>query len=360
MAQSQLTLSALLLAFGISQLVWGPISDRFGRKPVLVVGLFLYALASVGCAIAATMDLLITWRIMQGIAMGAVVMCGRALVRDLYTPEVGVSIMSKGLTGLAVFACISAPLGGYLAGRWGTQVALAALAVYGCVAFCIVLVQFKETLTHKNPQALNPVALLRTWRSILGNTTFLTYSALSLTSYGVLFTFLASSSFVFIKLHGFSLPQYGFIMFGMSGSYLCGTVWCRWQIKRSGLARTVAVAGAMSLLGGTLLAGLALAGFHNPWALILPYYLIAVGHGVHQPCGQTGAIGPFGKTAGTASALNGFLMMVTAFATGAVLSFFNDGSSLPMVLIVWFWSIAISLVAWTAVQKQAKLNESAL
>ena len=103
-AAGQLTLSALLLAFGSSQLVWGPLSDRFGRRPVLLAGLFLYTLASVGSAWAASMELLIGWRIAQGAAMGAVVMCARAIVRDLYTPLTGARAMSKALTGLGIVA----------------------------------------------------------------------------------------------------------------------------------------------------------------------------------------------------------------------------------------------------------------
>ena len=353
-AQGQLTLSALLLAFGISQLVWGPLSDRFGRKPILLTGLGLYTLAAIGSALAGTMDLLITWRIMQGLAMGAVVMCGRALVRDLYTPLVGVTVMSKGLTGLGVFASISAPLGGYLAGHWGAKAALLALAVFGFATLCIVFLQFSETLSQKNLSALQPRSLVKTWWLILKNPIFLIYSALSFSSYGVLFTFLASSSFVFIKIHGFTPPQYGLIMFGMSAFYLSGTVWCRRLVRRSGIARSVAIAGGLSLSGGSLMAILAFTGNTSPWALILPYYLIAIGHGVHQPCGQTGAIGPFGQAAGTAAALNGFLMMLIAFLTGIWLSFASDGSAMPMILAVWFWSICISIVAWTAVQRHSK------
>ena len=102
--QGQLTLSALLLAFGCSQLFWGPLSDRWGRRPILLAGLLLYTLASIGNTLAASMDLLILWRTLQGVAMGAVVMCGRAIVRDLYTPVAGARAMSKALTGLGVVA----------------------------------------------------------------------------------------------------------------------------------------------------------------------------------------------------------------------------------------------------------------
>jgi MFS transporter, DHA1 family, multidrug resistance protein len=350
-AQGQLTLSALLLAFGISQLVWGPLSDRFGRKPILLTGLSLYTLAAVGSALAQTIDLLITWRIMQGLAMGAVVMCGRALVRDLYAPVDGMRVMSKGLSGLGVLACISAPIGGYLSGHWGTTAALLALVVFGVLALCVVLTVFKESIPQNNPKALEPVTLVKTWWMIVKNPIFLTYSALSCASYGVLFTFLATSSFVFIKVHGFTPPQYGLIMFGMSAFYLSGTIICRRLLSRLSITRTVAVAGALSLAGGCLMGVLALSGQHSPWSQIVPFYIMGMGHGIHQPCGQTGAIAPFGKAAGTASALNGFAMMMTAFITGAWLSFAFDGSVMPMILTIIFWAVCLCMVAWTAVQR---------
>ncbi len=351
MAQAQYTLSALLLAFGVSQLIWGPLSDRFGRKPILLMGLSLYTAAAVGAASSDGIELLITWRILQGLAMGAVVMCGRALVRDLYSPMDGAHVMSKGLTGLGVLACLSAPLGGFLSDQLSARAALLAMAVFGALSLLVVMTRFKESLTHKNLRALEPVGLLRTWWLILKNPVFLTYSALSSASYGVLFVFLASSSFVFIKLFGFSSATYGLIMFGMSANYILGTFLCRWLLARYGITRTVAIAGGMSFLGGTLMGTLALAGVHHFWAIMLPFYVVAVGHGIHQPCGQTGAIVPFGKAAGTASAVNGFLMMIIAFATGALLSRYFDGSAMPMVMGVWFWTACIAVIAWTAVQK---------
>ena len=94
MSQAQLTLTALLLAFGLSQLIWGPLSDRFGRRPVLLVGLTCYVVASIGNTLAPTMDMLIIWRTLQGAAMGAGVMCARAIVRDLYQPVEGARILS--------------------------------------------------------------------------------------------------------------------------------------------------------------------------------------------------------------------------------------------------------------------------
>ena len=350
-SQAQLTLSALLLAFGCSQLVWGPLSDRFGRRPILLWGLAAYTLASIGSMLAPSMALLIVWRAVQGAAMGAAVMAARAIVRDLYLPADSARIMSKGLSGLGVLACLSAPLGALLAEWFGWRAALLAVAIFGGCALAMIALRFKETLRQKNPHALRPATLIRTWLQIVKNPTFIAFSALSATSYAGLFTFLAASSFVFIKVLGLSRTQYGLVMFFMCFSYLLGTFACRRLLVRFGLRKTVALAGCLSLIGGTLMGALAWAGVSNVWAVMLPYFIFMVGHGVHQPCGQSGAVGPFPHAAGTASALNGFLMMVVAFAMGGWLGTRMDGSVLPLTNGVWFWSIFIALTAWTLVRK---------
>jgi MFS transporter, DHA1 family, multidrug resistance protein len=351
-SEAQLTLTTLLLAFGISQLLWGPLSDRFGRRPVLLCGLAGYTLASIGCALAASMPLLITWRTLQGAAMGAAVMAARAVVRDLYTPEVGARVMSKGLTGLGVIACVCAPLGGLLSDLWGWRYALTALGVYGAASLAVVALRFEETVPRKNPAALSPGTLLATWLAILRHPTFLTYSALSTASYAGLFTFLASSSFVFIKVLGLSRTEFGLVMFAMALVYILGTFMCRRLLPRYGVRHAVAIAGALTLTGGTLLGGLALAGLHNGWAIMLPFCIFMLAHGVHQPCGQSGAVGPFPHAAGAASALNGFLMMLAAFVVGGwVGGRLGDGTVFALTNGVWFWSVCIAVVAWTLVPR---------
>ncbi len=351
MSQAQLTLTALLLAFGTSQLVWGPLSDRFGRRPVLLGGLGAYTVASVGCVFADSMLMLIVWRTIQGAAMGAAVMGARAIVRDLYAPVDGARVMSKGMSGLGVVACLSAPMGGWLTDAWGWRYALIALVVFGAAAFALVALRFEETVPRKNPMALQPQVLFRTWLTIVRHPTFLAYSALSTASYAGLFTFLATSSFVFIKVLGLTRTQYGLVMFSMSFAYILGTILCRRLLPRYGVKRSVAVAGGVTLLGGTLLGGLAAAGLHNGWAIMLPYYLFMLAHGVHQPCGQSGAVGPFPLSAGAASALNGFLMMLAAFAVGGWIGTRLDGTVFALTNGVWFWSVCIAVLAWTLVQR---------
>ena len=352
MAQAQLTLTALLLAFGLSQLIWGPLSDRFGRRPVLLVGLCAYVLASIASTLSPTMEALIFWRTLQGAAMGAAVMCARAIVRDLYAPLEGARVMSKGLSGLGLVACLSPPLGGLLSDLFSWRISLLVLAIFSAASLGLVASRYVETLPQKNLQALQPASLLRSWLAILRHPTFVAFSALSSASYGGLFTFLASGSFVFIKVLGLSKTHYGLLMFSMAFTYLLGTFLCRRLLARFDVRQTVAIAGALSLSGGTLMGLLALAGWHSSWAIMAPFYLFMLGHGIHQPCSQSGAVGPFPQSAGAASALNGFLMMLVAFMIGSWLGTHMDGSVFPLVYGIWFWSVLIAAAAWTLVQTQ--------
>ena len=119
MAPVQWTMSALILAFGMAQLVWGPVADRVGRRPVLLLGLALYTLASVGAALAGDVTLVVVWRALQGAAMSAAVVCARAMVRDLYEPHEGVMVLARALAGLGLVAVASPLVAGLLVSAWG-------------------------------------------------------------------------------------------------------------------------------------------------------------------------------------------------------------------------------------------------
>ncbi|PZO18130.1 MAG: Bcr/CflA family drug resistance efflux transporter [Burkholderiales bacterium] len=360
MSQAQLTLTALLLCFGLSQLVWGPLSDRFGRRPVLLVGMSAFVAASIGSTFSPSMEQLIVWRAVQGVAMGAGVMCARAIVRDLYAPSEGARVMSKGLTGLGLIACTAAPVGGLLSDLFGWRVSLMSLAVFGAIALAVVAWRFEETLAQKNPRALEPRTLLNNWVLIGRHPTFWAFALLSTASYGGLFTFLAASSFVFIRVLGVSTTGYGVLMFSMSFTYILGTFLCRYLLPRLGLRRTVAIAGGMTLTAGTTIGVLGLLGVQSVWAILVPFWLFMLAHGVHQPCGQSGAVGPFPHAAGAASALSGFLSMAAAFLMGGWLGVSlagigaGQGSVLPLTNGLWFWSVLIAATAWTLVQRHGE------
>ena len=361
MGEVQLTLTALLLAFGLSQLVWGPLSDRYGRRPVLLWGMGAYVIASLACVAAPGIGWLIAARTVQGIAMGAGVMAARAIVRDLYQPHEGAQVMSQALTGLGMIACTCAPVGGLLSDWVGWRYALLSVTLFGALTWGLLVWGFQETLTQRRMDALRWDSLWRSNLQIIRHPVFRTWCALSSASYLGLFTFLATSSFVFTQQLGYSKTVYGLLMFTMSLSYILGTFWGRWMLRRTSMHRTVGVAAGLSIGGGVLLTVLAYAGSDQPWygawAVMVPVYFYMFGHGVHQPCGQSAAVAPFPLQAGTASALNGFLMMLGAFFMGGWLGRNMEVPLWALAHGMLLWSAVIAAVAWTAVQRHGKPRE---
>ncbi len=352
--QGQLTLTALLLSFGLSQLFFGPLSDRFGRRPVLLGGMALYTLAGVANTLAASIEWLIVTRAVQGAAMGAAVMCARAIIRDLYAPVEGARVMARSLGGLGVIACLSPLSGGLLAPLVGWRWSLATLVVFGLAVLVLLLLRFDETARERSPLRFG--VLMRNWVRIVRHPGFQAWAGLQAAAYGGLFTFLAASAFVFLNVYGVSRPLYGTAMAVASLAYIGGTFLCRRLLVRVGLQGAVKVGAVISLTGGTVMGVLALAGVHTWWAFLLPQLLFMVGHGIHQPCTQTGAVALFAQTAGTASALSGFFLTVVAFAIGAWLGTRIDGTVFPMVNGIWLWSAVIALIAWGPVQRYGSVD----
>ena len=358
MSQAQLTLSALLLCFGISQLIWGPVSDKYGRRPVLIAGLALYVLASIGSAFAANMESLIIWRALQGAAMGAPVMCARAMARDLYAPEEAAKVVSKGLSGLGVIAVLCVPVGSIISSLLSWRFALAALGVYAAVALTLVLIRFEETNRRLNPAALEPAILVSTWRAILVHPQFWTYALLALTSYCGLFVFLASSPFVFLQVLDQPKWVFSVIMVCISMVYIMGTFVGRHLLTKWGVQRMIWLGGCFTLLSCIGYGAVLLLAPKSVIALVICHMIFMLGHGFHQPVGQSGSAAAFPQAAGAASAMAGFLMMLGAFATGSILGAAMDGSVRPMVLGIMFWGLMIVIIAWTLVQRHGKLSKT--
>ena len=351
---TQSTLSVLIICFGVGQLVCGPLADRFGRRPVLLVGMVLYTAASVLSALATSIDALVAWRAVQGAAMAAAVTCGRSIVRDLFLPHEGARVMSRALTGLGLIAMLSPIVGAALVQWLGWPATLLMTALFGAGTLAFVALRFEETVPRRNPQATRLAPLLHNWGVVLRSPTFRAWVALLCCTYGGLFFLLAGSSFVFINVLGTSRLAYGAILATGSLAYVAGTWLCRRLLLRHGLRGAVKRGAWFSLAGGLSMAGLSLAGVESVWAIMLPQWLFAIGHGVHQPCGQAGAIGPFPDKAGTAASLSGFAMMLTAFGIGQWLGHTLNHSVLPLTLGVGVFSILLAWVAWTLIQRHGE------
>lgn len=357
MSAAQRTLAALILAFGLGQLLCGPLADRYGRRPVLLGGLAVYCLASVAAVMAPTIDTLIGCRALQGLGVAASVVCGRAMVRDLYEPRDGVRVLSQGMTGLALIALIGPPVAAGLAQAAGWRAALAVLAGFGMLSLLWLAWRLRETLATPDPLALQPARLLQTWRHILGNRTFRSYAALTACTYGGLYTYLAASSFVLIEQMGWSRLAYSLSLSAGATGYMVGTFGCRYWLHRHGIRGTVARGGVLAVTGGLVCGGLSVAGLHHPLAIVLPQLLYACAHGVFQSCGQAGVTGPFPRQAGAASALSGFILCAVAFAVGQSLGPLMDAAGrtpYPLTLGLAAWSVITATLAWTAVQRHGE------
>lgn len=351
MSTTQFTMSGLMLAFGIGQLGWGPVSDRFGRRPVLLLSLALLVVASFGSSLSSSMSQLVFWRVAQGATLAAVVMTGRAIVRDLYEPHEGAMVMSRAMSGLGLCAIASPLIGGTLAHFLGWRAPLAGLACVAALALLLVWKALPETIRQRNPQALQWRALAGQMATTASHRTFRAYALLVSCTYGALFAFLSASSFVYIEVLGLSAAQYGAMMATVSLSYVFGTLHCRRLLPRWGIPGTVKRAAIFSLAGGLSMALLAYLDVQSLWAVLIPQYVFSYGHGMHQPCGQAGAVGPFPHAAGVASALAGFTMSVVAFGVGIWLGQAMDGSTRPMAYMIGFFATLTSLVACTLVQR---------
>lgn len=354
MVLAQMTMSVLILAFGFGQMLWGPVADRYGRRPVLVGTLLAYALASVGGALAGSIEQLVVWRGLQGFAMAGSVVCSRAMVRDLYQPVEGAQVMALALSGLGVVAIVGPAFGGLVTAHAGWRMALVVVAVYGAAALAIVAWRVPETLAVKNPRATAVGPMLANWWEVLSHPGFRAWMLLIVTSYGGIFTYLAGSSFVYISVLGLSPGEYGLAMGSASAFYMVATFVCRRWIPRYGMDGTVMRGAFFTLVAAVSVVGLALGGVKSIWAVLIPQWIYCFGHGFHMPCAQAGSVGPFPHKAGAASALSGFIMALVAFAIGKWLGVSLDGTVQPFAYALGFWSFMTCLVAWTLVRRHGQ------
>ena len=348
---AQLTMSALILAFGLAQLVWGPVADRFGRRPVLLGALALYALASVGATLAGHVAQVVLWRAAQGAAMSAVVVCGRAMVRDLYEPQQGAMVMARALSGLGLVAIASPIVGALLVTHIGWRAAVGAMGLAGLVLLAVVLVQVPESARALRREATHLSPLLRQGRAVLAHPGFRAWSLLLGFSYGGIFIFLAGSGFVLIRVLGLGVGTAGLVMSTMSMCYIGGTLLCRRWIPRLGLDGAVLRASRFTMAAALGLAALALSDSRHLLAVMAPMWLFALAHGVNNPCGQTGSVAAFPQAAGLASAMSGFVTAVSAFGAGLWLGHALDGSVRPFALGLLACAIGALTVARTLIRR---------
>ncbi|MCK6423107.1 MAG: Bcr/CflA family efflux MFS transporter [Aquabacterium sp.] len=351
MAAVQLTMSAMILAFGVAQLVWGPLADRWGRRPVLLGGLGLYVLAAAGAALATSAIQVVAWRALQGAALAVPVVCARASLRDLYAPAEGALVMARAMSGLGLIAICSPPVAGVLVSVFGWRASLWAMAAAGAGAWALIAWHWPETRQAANPGAAASPPLATQAGRILRHPVFLTWTALVTCSYGGLFVFLSGSGHVLIRVLGIPPAQAGLVMSTSSLAYIAGTLVCRRWLLRHGLVGSVLRGSGFTLAAAVLLGLQAWSDARSVWSVMAPVWLYALGHGVHQPCAQAGSVGPFPHAAGAASALAGFVLAAGAFGTGLWLGTALDDTTRALALGMSLAAACALGVIWGAVRR---------
>ncbi len=331
-ATVQLTLSMFVIAFGGAQLVIGPLSDRYGRRPVVIWGLSLYVLASLLCAFAVSIELLIAARFVQALGCCSAIIIARAIVRDAYAPADSVRVIARASTWLALAPLTGPIIGSYLQVTFGWRAAFVALTLLSSALLAAVILRLPETNEHRNPRATEWAGLAANWRLVLGSREFWAHALPGALSYGSIFAFISGSSPVLIRILQIPTEWFGYCFaFGVSG-YMAGTIICRRLLAAFGPAITLHIGSTLSLAAGALfLAAVGFGLFH--WMLVVgAMFLTMLAHGVNFPVSQSGSVTPFPQQAGTAAGLMGALYMCVAFMVGTAVGASYDGTLLPLAV----------------------------
>ncbi len=351
----QLTLSLFVVGFGGAQLIVGPLSDRFGRRPVLLWGLGLYVAASVLCGLAQSIELLIAARFIQALGCCAGVMIARAVVRDAYPPQDSAKLLARASTWISLAPIIGPIIGSYLQVAFGWRAAFGALGVFSACVMAACILHLPETNQHKNPQATNIAGLLDNYRLVLGSREFWLNVTPGALSYGGIFMFISGSSFVLIEVLGVPTQWFGYCFaLGVSG-YMTGTLICRRLLKTISGEQALRIGTACSLTAGIYFLAATLLGFWHWAVVVLAMFLAMASHGINFPVSQAGSVSPFPKQAGTAAGLMGAVMMGFAFIIGSIVGATHNGTLYPLAII----AAVLGLLNFASVRLIAKRVVSA-
>jgi DHA1 family bicyclomycin/chloramphenicol resistance-like MFS transporter len=328
----QLTLSVFVAGFGLMQLVSGPMSDRYGRRPVVLGGLALYIGATLACAAAPSMAVLIGARFVQAVGCCTVVVVARAIVRDAFDVAAGVRALARASTILAIGPIAGPIVGSMLEVAYGFRAAFVVQSALAAALCAITLRVLPETLAHPDARALKPGPLLRGYCTMLRSPVFRAYALAGAFSYGGLFAFISGSSFVLIRVLHVPASWFGACFALVIVGFLAGTIVCRRVLPSRGLVRTLALGGAIAAASGVVGAALAIMGVRHVAAVLLPAFGCLFAHGFVMPCAQVGATSSFPDRAGAASGLFGAIMMAAATAVGTWIGASHDGTPVPLMV----------------------------
>jgi DHA1 family bicyclomycin/chloramphenicol resistance-like MFS transporter len=332
-ATVQLTVTLYLLSVGAGQLFYGPLSDRFGRRPLLMGGLALYAVASLGAALAPDVTGVVVARMLQAAGACAGVVLARAVIRDVWPREQSASVLGYVTMGMTIAPMFAPIIGSLLEMVFGWRATMLA-----CLAFVVPLAlvawrRLPETLPAPQPLP-GLVAIWGAYRSVFAHAGFRAHAAITACSTGVFFAFLGGAPYVVVQGMGYSPLVFALAFATISIAFALGNWIAGRMAMRLGLMRLLGT-GIALCTGGSLLAAVALLAL-PPHILdfFLPMAVVAVGNGILQPTSIAGALATRPQLAGTASALVGAMQMgfgaLMTFVVGLVEVGAGYGTSLTM------------------------------
>jgi DHA1 family bicyclomycin/chloramphenicol resistance-like MFS transporter len=331
--QMQWTLSGFLLGFSAGQLFCGPLADRYGRKPLLLVGLVLFSLGGIGCAFSPSLTWLIACRFLQGLGACAGPILSRAIVRDLFDRHHGARMLSHMTVVMSVAPLLAPILGGYLLEFVSWRAIFLVLGAAGLAVLAAVGLRLGESQARPDPQALRPGRILGSYRVFLLSRSALGFAAVSCLLLCGLFSYISSAPFVYIEVFGvrsdafgyfFAIPAMALIGGGLANAALLRH-WDGERLLQFGLV-LVLIAGLAMVAGALWGAGV--------FGVVLPITLYVFGLSLISPNAMAAAMEPHPGMAGIVSSLIGCLQMAGAALTSWVASTFYDHTAIPMAISV--------------------------
>lgn len=329
----ELTVSGYLIGFSLGQLLWGPISDRYGRRPSVAIGLVLFAIGSGGCALAGSVQALICWRIVQALGACASVALSRAMVRDLYEGNRAAQMLSTLITVMAIAPLIGPLVGGQIVALAGWRAIFWVLVGVGLVTLAALLT-LPETLpaARRNQESLGRAILH--YGQLLRHRRLLGYAGTGGFLYAGMFAYIAGTPFAYINYYHVTAQHYG-LLFGLAivGIMVANMVNSR-LVVRYGYDRILLIGTVIAALSSALSALDAQTGWGGLWGLVLPLIVFASTTGLIVANSITGALVRFPERAGAVSALVGAIQYGSGIIGSALVGIFADGTPWPMGLVV--------------------------
>jgi len=352
-AEVQLTLSVYLIGFAAGQLILGPLSDRHGRRPVLIGGLVIFLISTAACVMANNITFLITARFFQAIGACAGAAVGRAVVRDIYDTKDAARLLAHMGTAMAAGPLVAPLIGGQLTVYYGWQSNFVALGILSAILLLVTLMKLPESHTHRDFNALNPQRMVMNYTALMRNVDFRAFSFANAFSFAGLFAFISGSSFVLINGFGLDPEMFGFAFGAVVLGYMTGTQLAAYMLKTTEVERLVGIGGRIGLIAGH--AGLLTVLVAPPsiFTIIAPMFCYTFAVGFVMPNSTAGAIAPFPHMAGAASALMGFILMTLAATAGVLVGQLYNGTAVPMMAVI----ATTGTIAWIfamRVEKQAE------